>query len=59
MRNVLIAEIMLNDNGWEIVKELPSTSNQWSNREISAIKELLDSGLDSLEIGDTQFYICK
>ena len=59
MRNVLIAEIMLNDDGYELVKELPSTSNQWSIREVKAIRQLLDSGLDSLEIGDTSFYICK
>ena len=59
MRNVLMTEIMLNDDGYEIVKELPSTSNQWSIREVKAIKQLLDSGLDSLEIGDTQFSICK
>jgi hypothetical protein len=59
MRNVLVMEIMLNDDGYEIVKELPSTSNQWSNREVQAIKQLLDSGANSLEIGDTQFLICK
>ena len=59
MRNVLVMEIMLNDDGYEIVKELPSTSNQWSNREVQTIKQLLDSGLDNLEIGDTQFLICK
>ena len=59
MRNVLIMEIMLNDNGYEIVKEIPSTSNQWSIREVKAIKQLLDSGLDSLAIGDTEFIICK
>jgi hypothetical protein len=59
MRNVLVMEIMLNDDGYEIVKELPSTSNQWSNREVQAIKQLLDSGLDTLEIGDTEFCICK
>jgi hypothetical protein len=59
MRNVLIAEIMLNDDGYELVKELPSTTNQWSIREVKAIRQLLDSGLDSLEIGDTSFYICK
>ena len=59
MRNVLIAEIMLNDSGWEIVKELPSTSNQWSIREQKDIKQLLDSGSDYLKIGDIEFYICK
>jgi hypothetical protein len=59
MRNVLIGEIMLNDDGWELVKELPSTSNQWSKREETAIKQLLDSGLDRLILGDTEFFICK
>ena len=59
MRNVLIAEIMLNDDGYELVKELPSTSNQWSIREEKAIKQLLESGLDRLILGDTEFFICK
>jgi len=59
MRNVLVAEIMLNDSGYEIVKELSSTSNQWSIREIKAITELLDSEKDHLVKGDTEFHICK
>jgi hypothetical protein len=59
MKNVLIAEIMLNDDGYELVKELPSTSNQWSIREVKAIQQLLESGLDRLILGDTEFFICK
>jgi hypothetical protein len=59
MKNVLVMEIMLDDDGYQIVKELPSTSNQWSIREAKAIKQLLDSGLDNFAIGDTEFFICK
>jgi hypothetical protein len=59
MRNVLIQKTMLNDNGYEIVKELQSTSNQWSNNELTAIMQLLESGLDFIDIGDTSYIIAK
>jgi len=59
MRNVLIREIMLNATEWEIVKELPSTSNQWNTNELSAIKNLLESGNCYLSSGNTEFHICK
>lgn len=59
MRNVLIQKIMLNDNGYEIVKELQSTSNQWSNNELTVIMQLLESGLDFIDIGDTSYIIAK
>lgn len=50
---------MLNDNGYEIVKELQSTSNQWSNNELTVIMQLLESGLDFIDIGDTSYIIAK
>jgi hypothetical protein len=59
MRNVLIRQIRLNATEWEIVKELPSTSNQWDNDELSAIKNLLESDNYYLCSGNTEFHICK
>jgi hypothetical protein len=59
MKNVLIARFMLNDNGWELVQEAPSTSNTWSIPAEKAIQELLNSGTDVLELGDTVYQIQK
>lgn len=62
MRNVLIGRIVLNDDGYELSKEHPSTSNEWSEWELSQIKKLLDSGLDELRADiaiETYFVIMK
>lgn len=44
-----VGKIVLNDKGWELVKQYPSTSNEWSKREMEYIKILLSSGKDYLE----------
>lgn len=62
MRNTLIGKVILNDNGYELIKEHPSTSNEWKENEIVQIRHLLNSGLDELrgnEAIETYYFLMK
>lgn len=57
MMTKTVQYIVLNDNGYELVRELPADSNEWYPSQKAQIKILLESGENFLDGVDCCFVL--